>query len=255
MRRARSATPYLYLIWETRLNSRACRWRSLRLAACDAQENFFETKLVLPQAGQTNAILHQRFREECRVDVVTGKGNFHLAIDGHHFSHFRPGAKDFDCFDRLIFHRDPVNEAGGHLIPHALNRSAVNQSPFFDYGDAIAERLQLAQDVRRNDNRFSESLQFLQNGHHLDAGPRVETAGRFIEQQHLGIMDENAGQAEALLHAAAEGADERPAFFGQADEFQNVIDGFLALRGGDFVAGAEKIEVLGSFHVLIDPKE
>ena len=67
----------------------------------------------------------------------------------------------------------------------------------------------------------------------------------------LRIVNQHARQAEPLLHAAAQRADERALLFRQADQFQNIVDGFFALRGGNFVARAEEIEVLGHFHVLI----
>src|SRR2546422_2417566 len=41
----------------------------------------------------------------------------------------------------------------------------------------------------------------------------------------------------------------------QTHEFQNVIDGFFALSGGDFVAGAEEIEVLSYFHIFVNRSE
>lgn len=84
---------------------------------------------------------------------------------------------------------------------------------------------------------------------------RVKAAGRLVEQEHRGVMDEHAGEPEALLHAAAEGADDGAAFFGEADEFEHVVDGFLTLLGRDAVAGTEEVEVLGDFHVLVHPEE
>jgi hypothetical protein len=68
-------------------------------------------------------------------------------------------------------------------------------------------------------------------------------------------VDQNARKAESLLHAAAERADERAPLFGQSDEFQHVRDRLFALGRRDPVAGAEKVEVLGDLHVLVDAEE
>src|SRR5439155_14718440 len=73
--------------------------------------------------------------------------------------------------------------------------------------------------------------------------------------QNLGIMNQDASQAEPLLHAAAESADESAFFFAEANEFEDVIDCFLALRRRNFVTGAEEVEVLGDLHVFIDAKK
>jgi hypothetical protein len=40
----------------------------------------------------------------------------------------------------------------------------------------------------------------------------IEAAGRFVEQQDLGIVNEHARQAEPLLHAAAQRANQAPFF-------------------------------------------
>ena len=46
-----------------------------------------------------------------------------------------------------------------------------------------------------------------------------------------------------------------PFFSVKPDELEDVVDGFFALGGRDFVAGAEEIEVFGHLHVLIDAEE
>src|SRR6185503_19814790 len=78
---------------------------------------------------------------------------------------------------------------------------------------------------------------------------------RLIEQQYLRVMNEDTGEAETLLHPAAERADESTFFFTQADEFENIVDRFFPLEGGDLVAGAKEVEILGHLHVLVDTEE
>ena len=74
-------------------------------------------------------------------------------------------------------------------------------------------------------------------------------------RRSFGVVNQDAGQAQPLLHAPAQCPDDRPAFFGQADQFQHIAHGFFALRGRDFVAGAEEIQVFGHFHVLVNAEE
>ena len=68
-------------------------------------------------------------------------------------------------------------------------------------------------------------------------------------------MDEHAGEAEPLLHAAGESADERAFLFAEADELQHVVHRLLALRGRDLVTRAEEVEILGHLHVLVHAEE
>ena len=105
--------------------------------------------------------------------------------------------------------------------------------------------------MRRDDDRFFEALKLLQDGHHLDARAGVEPTGRFVEQENLRIVHQHAGEADALLHAAAERPDQSALFFTQADQLEHVVDRLLALGRTDAVARREKVEVLGHLHVLV----
>src|SRR3974390_2911100 len=68
-------------------------------------------------------------------------------------------------------------------------------------------------------------------------------------------MNQHARQAQPLLHAAAQGADERALFLAKPDQFQHIIYRLLALRSWDLVTGPEEIQVLSHFHVLINAEE
>ena len=65
---------------------------------------------------------------------------------------------------------------------------------------------------------------------HLDAGPRVEAAGRLVEQQHLRLVQQHAGQAEALRHAAAEARHQRVALVAQVHVVEHLLDLLAAVR-------------------------
>src|SRR5262249_33216671 len=149
----------------------------------------------------------------------------------------------------------PQNAALRHLIADTLHGTAVDKFALLDDRNPIAQSLQFAENVRRDDDGFAKALKFLEDGHHLNSRARVETARRLIKKQQLRVMNENAGQTEALLHAAAERADQRAFLFAQADKLQNVVDCFFALGCGNFVAGAEEIEVLSHLHVFVYTEE
>src|SRR5204862_3644212 len=140
-----------------------------------------------------------------------GEGHFDLTIHLGNFGNLRARLENFDGF-RAVASRYPIDQAGGHLIAHSLDRAAVNELALFNNGDAITESLEFAQDVGRNDDGFAHALELLKYGHHLNSGSRIKSAGRFIKQQQLRIVDEHAGETKTLLHTAAECADESPLF-------------------------------------------
>ena len=75
--------------------------------------------------------------------------------------------------------------------------------------DLVAEVGQLGQDVRGDQDRLAHPVQFLEQLADLDAGPRVQAAGRLVQQQHLRIVQQHAGQAQPLLHAARQSESTR----------------------------------------------
>ena len=75
------------------------------------------------------------------------------------------------------------------------------------------------------------AAQLLEQGAHLDAGARVEAAGRLVEQQHLRFVQQHAGQAEALRHAAREARDQGVALVAEVDELEHLVADLLAAPG------------------------
>ena len=127
--------------------------------------------------------------------------------------------------------------------------------PFLDNGHPVAQGLEFAQDVGGDDDGFAQPLKLLQDGHHLDARPGVQPAGRLVQQQQLRVVDQHPRQAEPLLHAPAQRADERPFLLRQPHQFQHVVHRLLPLRRRNLVAGAKEIQVLRHLHVLIHAEE
>ena len=53
-----------------------------------------------------------------------------------------------------------------------------------------------------DEDRLAEPLEPLEQAAHLDPGPGVEAAGRFVEEEDLRVVEEDAGQPQALRHSA-----------------------------------------------------
>ena len=86
----------------------------------------------------------------------------------------------------------------------------------------------------------------------LLAGDGIDAVGRFVEDQELRLMDEDAGEAELLLHPAGE-VSRRPVREGQ-QVGEAEVEGLprLSLRASDPEDVHEKIDVLLDRQVLIE---
>src|SRR5262249_48866895 len=58
--------------------------------------------------------------------------------------------------------------------------------------------------VRDHDDGLARIVELLQTLHDLVAGPRVEVASRLVGEDHLRIVDQGAGDGDALLLAAGQ---------------------------------------------------
>src|SRR5439155_4704832 len=84
---------------------------------------------------------------------------------------------------------DLAHAAGGDATTAAQDR------------DAIAGVLDLREDVTRHEDGSSLVRQLShQHPHLMDAG-RIETVGRFVEDQQLRILEQRRSQRETLAHA------------------------------------------------------
>ena len=124
-----------------------------------------------------------------------------------------------------------------------------------DDRDARAELLELGEDVAADEDRLAERPQLAEELAQLDAGPRVETGGRLVEEQHLRVVDERVGEAEALLHAARQALDVGVALVAEVDEVEQVADHLAPAGGRDAVAAGEEVEVLPDLHVVVDAED
>ena len=93
-----------------------------------------------------------------------------------------------------------------------------------DDRDAGAQLLELGEDVAADDDRLAERAQLAEQLAQLDPGARVEAGRRLVEEQHLRVVDERVGEAQALLHAAREALDVGVALVAEVDELEQVAD-------------------------------
>ena len=130
----------------------------------------------------------------------------------------REGAEEVEervrpaCADEV----DP-NRRGPVAPPQARRRVHLEQRAAHD-PDSIAQPLRLVEVVRADHDRASG---IAQGGDEVadQLGRRwVERAGRLVEVQHLGLVEQRAGDRDLLAHPLAEAADAAVADIGQPDD-------------------------------------
>src|SRR5262249_49449688 len=70
---------------------------------------------------------------------------------------------------------------------------AVNQLALLDDANLVTQIRQFRQDVRADQDRLAHALKLFEQLAHFDAGARIEIASRLVQQQHLGVVNEYAG--------------------------------------------------------------
>ena len=95
--------------------------------------------------------------------------------------------------------------AVGRPRHHLGRRAHLHEAAVLHDGDAVAELQRLRQVVGDEHRRLAQLP--LQPDHlvlHVPPDQRVERGERLVEQQDLGVVGQGPGQADPLLHAAAE---------------------------------------------------
>ncbi len=77
-----------------------------------------------------------------------------------------------------------------------------------------------------NDDGLALPREAPEHGAERYARTRVETGGRFIQQEHVGVVDERPGEAEPLLLAPGKDSGRRVRVFTQAhfgEQFRRTV--------------------------------
>ena len=137
------------------------------------------------------------------------------------------------CRVLLIGVEAQLEHLAGRVLGDEGSRAALGDDAAVVHDDEpVAELLGLVHVVRRDDERDALALEPEQPvPQHV---PRlwVETGGRLVEEQHLGVVHEAAGDGEPALHPARERLDPVVAPLGELGELQQVVGAARAPRAG-----------------------
>ncbi len=115
---------------------------------------------------------------------------------------------------------------GGHAVAAAegLGCAFGDDAPVGEDGDPVGQVLGLVHVVGGQEDRLAE---LAEPGDDLPGGPagrRIETGGRLVQEDDLGVADQGQGDIEAPALAAGQLRGERVRLLGQADQGDGVVD-------------------------------
>ncbi len=117
-----------------------------------------------------------------------------------------------------------------HIRQHLIRRRVGDQAMILaEHQRAVGEVGQQRQIVCGRDERQSGVVQFLEQLQQHRLAARVEPRGGLVEQQDGGAHDEEGGERDALLLAAAEALREAGAEVEETEQVQRIVE-----AGADF---------------------
>ena len=124
------------------------------------------------------------------------------------------------------------------MMPILLHRSASS--------GRMCEEIRMVLPIR---------LQLLEQLADLDAGPRVQPAGRLVQQQHLRVVQQHARQADSRCFMPRDSRRPARPLVRQVGQLQHVGHLGAALLAVDVVRRREELQVLLDDHVLVRAEE
>ena len=97
---------------------------------------------------------------------------------------------------------DDVDVVAADLALERPGVAAGDDAAVVDHDDVVGEALGLLEVLRGQQQRDAPPDERVEHVPQLGPRPRVETGGRLVEEQHLGIGHQRGGEVEAPSHAA-----------------------------------------------------
>src|SRR5262249_2909155 len=113
--------------------------------------------------------------------------------------------------------------AAFELLGQVLGRVNRDDAAFVDDDHAVAGHLDFGQDVRRKNDRVLPGQVFDQTADLLDL-VGIESDGRLVEDDHIGVVDDGLRDADALFEAARQALDQFVTALGQGRHLHRLGD-------------------------------
>ncbi len=121
-----------------------------------------------------------------------------------------------------------------------------------DEEDVRGHRLDLVQDVARDDDRLSGAGPFADQADRAPAGERVHARERLVEDEERGVVDDGLRELDALAHALAVGANLLARRVHQIDDGERAPRRFVGRLLVEAVEAHERGHPLEARHPLVE---
>src|SRR5437867_7173172 len=118
------------------------------------------------------------------------------------------------------------------LAEHVVELAAGDDPAVVDDRHAVADLLDLAQQVRVEEHRGTPSRGASHDAPNVDAADGVEGRGRLIEDDERRLAEQGDAQPESLLHALGEAPDEVAGPIGEPHDPERLVGCLAASRAG-----------------------
>src|SRR5438105_5336502 len=173
--------------------------------------------------------------------------------------------------DRLVWSNPPLEAIGERRRHHELRIArapdldsllaaldqlshggdALQETPHHDR-DAVAEDLDIRQDVRGEQHRRSGLALLEDQVAHVAPAERIEAAHRLVEDQQLGIVKERGGESEALEHALGILAESQGRPLPEPDAAEPMFRSGLSVSPAETGELARELEILDPAQVIVE---
>ncbi len=119
-----------------------------------------------------------------------------------------------------------------------------NEPALVDHGDPVAEHIGFEHVMGGQQDGLTLGLQVADHLAELARADRIQPDGRLVEEQHRGVMQQGAGDMEALFHSARVAFDALAAAILQPDQLEQVGDALFGEVGVDMVEAGEVAQVV-----------
>ena len=142
--------------------------------------------------------------------------------------------------------------AGRVRLDQLAGRALGDDAALVHHDEAVAELLGLVHVVGRQHERDALLLEPVQAVPQDVAGLRVETGGRLVEEQQLGVVDQRAGDRHPPLHPARQRVDLARGPFRELHEVEQLGRAALALGPREVEVAAVDDQVLGDGQLVVE---
>src|ERR1700674_43522 len=220
-----------------------------------AHESFFEPAVDLAESCNLDPAGGQSLQDVGGGRVVAFVSGLDRSVGDVDAAH---GLERFEDRDRGFSRADDGDaepSVGRQPTDDVLYRTGGAHPAVIDDPDHRAQLGELGKDMARDDDRLAHPPKLLEDLPHLDPRARVEAGCRLVEQKHDRVVDERAGEAQALLQAARQSVDELASPVRQADELEQLAYDFGAALLGLAVARGIEVQVLRHRELVVNAEE